>query len=226
MYENALEADKQRAKNIRSVISSLELDILESGVDFDETNDNGLKENEEQEQVTDKIVMLQNLASQLNQAIGEEDTDTDSLVTIIQDAIEYGDEDIIQGLIAQQMQTHTELSEKFKNSFTEFSSEERAAAKAMLDIAELSVDILTNGRYIEIEEPEEEKQDNTDENTEEGEETEELSGLMSERIVLRFEKLREFVGSSELDKQIKELHTLKGKMQEALDELITEIFEY
>lgn len=224
MYENALEADKQRAKNIRSVISSLELDILESGVDFDEVGNDDFDENAKQEQVTDKIVMLQNLVDQLNQAIGEEDTDTDSLVTIIQDAIEYGDEDIIQGLIAQQMQTHTELSEKFKNSFTEFSSEERAAAKAMLDIAELSVDILTNGRYIGIEEPEEEKQDNTDENTEEGEETEELSGLMSERIALRFEELREFVGLAELDKQIKELHTLKGKMQKALDELIAEIF--
>ena len=48
---------------------------------------------------------------------------------------------------------------------------------------------------------------------------------MSERIALRFAKLREFVGVAELERQTKELHTLKGKMQEALDELIAEIFE-
>ena len=60
-------------------------------------------------------------------------------------------------------------------------------------------------------------------NPQESDETDETE-LMSERIALRFEELREFVGVAELDKQIKELHTLKGKMQEALDELIAEIF--
>lgn len=121
------------------------------------------------------------------------------------------------------MQTHTELSEKFKNSFTEFSSEERAAAKAMINILELSIDILQNGRYIETEEPEEEKQENVEKSPQES--ADELPELMSDRIALRFEELREFVRLAELDKQIKELHTLKGKMQEALDELIAEIFE-
>lgn len=113
MYENALEADKQRAKNIRSVISSLELDILESGVDFDE----GKK---------------------------------------------------------------ADIKAKSKNSKKSKKSKEA-------DETELE--------------------------------------LMSERIALRFEELREFVGLAELERQTKELHTLKGKMQEALDELIAEIFE-
>ena len=121
------------------------------------------------------------------------------------------------------MQAHTKLSEEFKNNFTEFSSEERAAAKAMINILELSIDILQNGRYIEIEEPEEETQENVEKSPQES--ANELPELMSERIVLRFEELREFVRLAELDKQIKELHTLKGKMQEALDELIAEIFE-
>ena len=113
MYENALEADRQRAKQIRSVITSLELDILESGVDFDE----GKK-------------------------------------------------------------TKSKSKDSKKES----------------------------------------------QNPQESDETDELPELMGERIALRFEELREFVGVAELDKQIKELHTLKGKMQEALDELIAEIF--
>lgn len=223
MYENALEADKQRAKEMRSAITSLKLDILESGVDFDEVGSNKLDENTKQEQITDKLVILQNLVDQLNQTIDEADFDIDKLVATIQDAIEYGDEEIIQGLVEQQVKIHAELSEEFKNNFTEFSSEERAVAKAMLDITELSVDILQNGRYIEIEEPEEEKQENTDESPQESDETDGLE-LMSERIALRFEKLREFVGLAELNRQTKELYTLKGKMQEALDELIAEIF--
>ena len=111
MYENALEADRQRAKQMRSVITSLELDILESGVDFDE----GKK---------------------------------------------------------------ADIKAKSKNSKKSKKSDE----------------------------------------------TDELPELMSERMALRFEKLREFVGVAELDRQTKELHTLKGKMQEALDELIAEIF--
>lgn len=115
MYENALEADKQRAKQIRSVITSLELDILESGVDFDESK-------------------------------------------------------------------KADIKAKSKDSKKE------------------------------------------SQNPQESDETDELPELMSERIALRFEELREFVGVAELDKQIKELHTLKGKMQEALDELIAEIF--
>lgn len=114
MYENALEADRQKAKQIRSVITSLELDILESGVDFDE----GKK---------------------------------------------------------------ADIKAKSKDSKKE------------------------------------------SQNPQESDETDETE-LMSERIALRFEELREFVGVAELDKQIKELHTLKGKMQEALDELIAEIF--
>lgn len=130
MYENALEADKQRAKQIRSVITSLELDILESGVDFDE----GKK---------------------------------------------------------------ADIKAKSKDSKKESQN------------------------------PQDTKKQNKGKkkkNPQESDETDELPELMSERIALRFEELREFVGVAELDKQIKELHTLKGKMQEALDELIAEIF--
>lgn len=130
MYENALEADKQRAKQIRSVITSLELDILESGVDVDE----GKK---------------------------------------------------------------ADIKAKSKDSKKESQN------------------------------PQDTKKQNKGKkkkNPQESDETDELPELMSERIALRFEELREFVGVAELDKQIKELHTLKGKMQEALDELIAEIF--
>lgn len=139
MYENALEADRQKAKQIRSVITSLELDILESGVDFDE----GKKADNKQ-----KIDSKKELPTIWNM--------------------------LAMGILVPQDTTEQNKDEKNKNP---------------------------------------QESDETDE-----------PELMSERIALRFEKLREFVGVAELDKQIKELHTLKGKMQEALDELIAEIF--
>ena len=141
MYENALEADKQRAKNIRSVISSLELDILESGVDFDE----GKKADINNKQKIDSKKELPTIWNML-----------------------------AMGILVPQGTTEQNKDEKNKNP-------------------------------------------------QESDETDELE-LMSERIALRFEELREFVGVAELERQTKELHTLKGKMQETLDELIAEIF--
>lgn len=128
MYENALEADRQRAKQIRSVITSLELDILESGVDFDE---------------------------------------------------------------GKKTKSKSKDSKKESQNPQDTKKQNKGKKKK---------------------------------NPQESDETDELPELMGERIALRFEELREFVGVAELDKQIKELHTLKGKMQEALDELIAEIF--
>ena len=137
--------------------------------------------------------------------------------------IEYADEEIIAGLIELMEEFCSTMKQELKERFATMKREERLGGVAIIKFVEKLVDILQNGRYIEIEEPEEETQENVEKSPQES--ADELPELMSERIALCFEELREFVRLAELDKQIKELHTLKGKMQEALNELIAEIFE-
>lgn len=234
MYEGALEADRARLKNMRSIIGSLELDILQSGVDFDDRGEAVAQESEEEEEdITDKLVLLEQMGDRIK-AISDDYDLTDKFETI-QDALEYGDEDIRRGLAEEYTQLHTESSERFKRDFTELDTEQRALVKLVLEYLTLAIDTLLNGRYIEPEKSEDDEAESDEseeaESSEQDSDTNELGAsddeleLMSEKIAARFETLRGFVSLGEIDKHSKELASLKAKMSEALESLIVEIFE-